>query len=137
MATIPYNFYALLSLIMVFVIACTGLDFGPMARAEARARKGTLGNIRRVKDDVEPSDQGTIFEMAVPVIALIVFAVLGLMYSGGYWGKDPKYHGFVASLGNASASKALVWLPSAPLPWLSAVRAAPPRDHEGFPGRMH
>ena len=47
--------------------------------------------------------------MAVPVIALIVFAVLGLMYSGGYWGKDPKYHGFVASLGNASASKALVW----------------------------
>ena len=45
-ATIPYNFYALLSLIMVFVIACTGLDFGPMARAEARARKGTLGNIR-------------------------------------------------------------------------------------------
>ena len=108
-ATIPYNFYALLSLIMVFVIACTGLDFGPMARAEARARKGTLGNIRRVKDDVEPSDQGTIFEMAVPVIALIVFAVLGLMYSGGYWGKDPKYHGFVASLGNASASKALVW----------------------------
>ena len=108
-STIPWNFYALLSILMVFIVACTGLDFGPMARAEARAKQGNLGDVREVEKDARPSDKGTMAEMFIPILALIVFAVLGLMYSGGYWGKDPKYHTFIGALGNASASKALVW----------------------------
>lgn len=47
--------------------------------------------------------------MLLPLIALIVFAVLALLYDGGYWGKDAAYHTVAAALGNCSASKALVW----------------------------
>ena len=48
-------------------------------------------------------------DMLVPITALIIFAVLALMYSGGYWGADPAYHSFAASIGNSSAAAALVW----------------------------
>ena len=55
------------------------------------------------------SERGTVWDMLIPILALIVFAVLGLMYTGGYWGDDAAYHTFAASLGNSSASKSLVW----------------------------
>ena len=47
--------------------------------------------------------------MLVPLGALIVFAVLALMYTGGYWGDDAKYHTFMAAIGNSSASISLVF----------------------------
>ena len=53
--------------------------------------------------------RGRVFDMLVPILALIVFAVLALMYSGGYWGADPAFHSFAASIGNSSAAAALVW----------------------------
>ncbi|MBS6157416.1 MAG: Na+/H+ antiporter NhaC family protein, partial [Sutterella sp.] len=54
-------------------------------------------------------EKGTVADMLVPIIALICFAVFCLLYSGGYWGKDPKFHTVFAALGNTSASTALVW----------------------------
>ena len=47
--------------------------------------------------------------MLLPIGSLIVFAVLGLLYSGGYWGKDPAFHTMGAAFGNCTAAKALVW----------------------------
>ena len=109
-STIPYNFYALLSLVMVFAVACFNLDFGPMARAEARAAKGELGDVGTQQENrVEASDKGTIAEMVIPIVALVIFAVLSFLYNGGYWGDDPKYHSFTAALGNCTAAKGLVW----------------------------
>ena len=52
---------------------------------------------------------GTLWDMLVPIASLIVFCVLALMYSGGYWGADPKYHTFASALGNSSAAPSLVW----------------------------
>lgn len=46
---------------------------------------------------------------ALLCLLLIVFCVLALMYSGGYWGADPKYHTFASALGNSSAAPSLVW----------------------------
>lgn len=108
-AAIPFNFYALLSIAMVFATAYFNLDFGPMARAEARAAKGDLGDVRTIEADNRPSDKGTILEMVVPILALIVFSCLGMLYNGGYWGEDPAYHSIAGALGNCTASKALVW----------------------------
>ncbi|MDO5537826.1 MAG: Na+/H+ antiporter NhaC family protein [Desulfovibrionaceae bacterium] len=108
-AAIPFNFYALLSLAMVFAVACFNLDFGPMARSEARAAKGELGNVAALEMDSRPSDKGGIAEMVVPILSLIVFACLAMLYNGGYWGADPKYHTIAGALGNCSASQALVW----------------------------
>lgn len=109
-ASIPWNFYALLSIVMVFFVVFTNYDFGPMRRAEARALAGDVGE--GAAGHAEPphaNPRGRVFDMLVPILALIVFAVLALMYSGGYWGADPAFHSFAASIGNSSAAAALVW----------------------------
>ena len=108
-ATMPWNFYALLSLILVGFICCTNFDFGPMRRAELKAQEGVLSEGTASERREPPSNpRGTVWDMLVPLLALIVFAVLALMYSGGYWGEDVKYHTFMAAIGNSSASSALV-----------------------------
>lgn len=106
---IPYNFYALACILMVLFICWTGFDFGPMRKAEERAVDGNLGDIGGRDEGIKVSERGTVWDMLIPILALIVFAVLGLMYTGGYWGDDAAYHTFAASLGNSSASKSLVW----------------------------
>ncbi len=109
-ASIPWNFYALLSIFLVFFIITTGLDFGPMRRCEERALAGDVGEVKG--GGAEPpkaNPRGTVMDMLVPIGALIVLAVLSLMYSGGYWGDDAAYHTFQAAIGNSSAASALVW----------------------------
>ena len=108
-STSPYNFYALTCISMVFILCFFKLDFGPMRRAEEKAEKGDVGRTDTATDQMKVSEKGTIWDMVVPIGALIVFAVLCLMYSGGYWGEDPAYQTFASSLGNSSASQALVW----------------------------
>lgn len=109
-STIPYNFYALLSIVMVVTVCSTGLDFGPMRKSEERALRGDLG---AMDGDVQKmgmiSDNGTLWDMLLPLGALVCFAVMGLLYSGGYWGEDPAYHTFGGAFGNCSAAPALVW----------------------------
>ena len=83
-----------------------------MRLAEERALTKPLREVENQISDKpkhQPSTKGTVWDMLVPLIALILFAVLAFMYDGGYWGDDPAYHTFAASLGNCSASKALVW----------------------------
>ena len=110
-STIPWNFYALLSLVLVGFICTTNFDFGPMRRAELRAQKGELSDEAATVERKEPpcNPRGTVWDMLVPLAALIICAVLALMYSGGYWGEDAKYHTFMAAIGNSSASISLVW----------------------------
>ena len=109
-STIPYNLYALLSLAMVLIISWTGLDFGPMRKAELRAAKGELGVAYGNAQQMGIiTAKGTILDMLVPMGALILFAVLGLLYNGGYWGTNPAYHSVSAALGNCTAAPALVW----------------------------
>ena len=108
-AAIPYNFYALLSLFMVIVLCCTKLDFGPMRKAEKRAEEGDLGVLAQPTAAKLVTKNGNVWDMIIPILGLIVCAVLGMMYSGGYWGKDEAYHTFTAALGNCSASPSLVW----------------------------
>jgi len=109
-ATIPYNFYALLSLLMVIMVCSLNCDFGAMRRAEQRARAGNLGAVEtKEQHKFSTSAHGTVWDMLIPIVALIIFAVLGLLYSGGYWGEDPAFHTMAAAFGECSASKALVW----------------------------
>ena len=96
---------------MILFIVLTGYDFGPMKRAEERALAGDVGDAAAQAHAEPPhaNPRGTMWDMLVPVLALIVFAVLSLMYSGGYWGDDAAYHTFQAAIGNSSAASALVW----------------------------
>lgn len=108
-ATIPWNFYALLSLVMVGFIACTSLDFGPMRRAEIRAARGLEKRpAGEAAEEAKSNPNGTMWDMIIPLLALVVFSVAALMYTGGYWGDDPKYNNIIDSIGNSSASISLV-----------------------------
>ena len=111
-ATIPWNFYALLCLILVVFICLTSYDFWPMRRAEINAQRDqelSEEGVQEVDREVKSNPRGTVWDMLIPLVALIVFSVLSLMYSGGYWGEDAKYHTFMAAIGNSSASMSLVW----------------------------
>ena len=134
-ATIPYNFYAILSLVMVVMVCLGNFDFGPMRRAELRAQNGDLGNALDSGQELKSSDRGTVWDMLIPIISLICFAVAGLLYSGGYWGADQAYHSLVAAFGNSSASKALVWASFGSL--VVAFGLFVPRGLVGFREFMH
>ncbi len=81
-ATIPWNFYALLSIIMVVLISACNFDFGPMRKAELRAQAGDVGESDK-KDDAhkqpEASMRGHVLDMLIPIAALIVFAIAALL----------------------------------------------------------
>ena len=111
-STIPYNFYALLSLVMVVMVCMGRFDIGPMRKAEEKAIKGDVGASGEENEEArrqpEVTGKGHLADMLVPIGSLIVFAVLALLYNGGYWGDDPQYHTLAAALGNCTAAKALV-----------------------------
>ncbi len=110
-ATIPYNLYALLSIIMVVFLCATGWDFGPMRSAELQAEKGILNTTdddSSVDPDPDAKNRGTVLDMAIPVLSLIIFSILAMLYDGGFWGADPEFHSIAAAFGNCTASKALV-----------------------------
>lgn len=108
-ATIPYNLYAILSIVMVITLSVTNLDFGPMVKAEIAASKGDLGAIdTKIEETTKVSDKGRVFDMLIPIGALILFSILAMLYNGGYWGDDPAYHTIGAAFGNCVAAEALV-----------------------------
>ncbi len=106
--TIPYNFYALTTLLMIIVVTVGKFDFGSMKIHEENAMKGDLfttaerpyGNA-----DQEPqSPSGKVIDLVFPVAALIVCCVIGMVYTGGFFtGVD-----FVTAFGDADASMGLV-----------------------------
>ena len=108
-ATIPWNFYALLAIGLMLFLVFFREDFGPMYDVERRALAGDVG---KIEDDgpkaLKPQNsRGTVWDMVVPLAALIVLCVMSLMWSGGYWGDDPKFHSFSAAIGNSSATVSL------------------------------
>jgi tetracycline resistance efflux pump len=110
-ATIPWNFYALLCILLVVLVCCFNVDFGPMYKAEKEAYESTKAAKTDVKDtdeSIEVKGNGTVLDMVVPIISLIIFAVLAMLYLGGYWGEDEKYHTLGAAFGNTDSSQALV-----------------------------
>lgn len=113
-SAIPYNFYALLTLLMVFMLSVMNLDFGPMAKFEEQAKHGNLASAEKETssqtDEINVCAKGTVADMLVPIIVLIVVSIVSMLYIGGFWGDDPAFrYSFVAALGNSVAAQALVW----------------------------
>ena len=107
--TIPYNYYALLTLIMILFLIFTGTDYGPMKRNEDNALKGDLFTTedRPYGDDVD--DDGTaacghVIDLILPVLVLIAACIFGLIYTGGFFdGVD-----FITAFSDCNASAGLV-----------------------------
>ena len=106
---IPYNFYSLLTIVFVIAICAMGFDYGPMAAAELKAwRDNDLGS--NGEDEAVEVKSASLLDMLLPVIALIVCCVIGMMYSGGFW--DPEADGYMSltgAFGDTDASVALPW----------------------------
>ena len=130
--SIPYNFYALLTIVFVFFMCATNKDFGPMRVAEAEFQDegakqdippkdsaleamATVGlSDREAADTLPPfnmetvvaerdeldeaaqtaveefkgiaiSEKGRVFDLIVPIVVLIIFSILGMLYAGGFF----------------------------------------------------
>ena len=100
---IPYNFYSLLTIVFVIAISVMGFDYGPMAKAELRARQGELGALSEEEEQNVPG--ASIWDMLIPVILLIVFCIVGMMYVGGFWSGAS----VIDSFADTDASVGLPW----------------------------
>ena len=103
---IPYNFYALLTIVMMIFLAVTGLDFGPMKKHENNAKETgdlfTSGTKQAIAEmDVNP--KGKVCDLIVPIIVLIVSCVIGMIYSGGFFSGES----FIDAFSNCDASVGL------------------------------
>lgn len=106
---IPYNFYSLLTIAFVLLITVMGFEYGPMAKAELRAyQEGRLGALGG--DGAQERRRASLWDLVVPIVALMVFCVTGMLYVGGFW--DPSsagFHDLPAAFGGTDASVALPW----------------------------
>ena len=109
--TLPLNLYAWLTLGMVAVVAILELDFGPMEKFEHEAR--ATGNVNAAKPagtaKRQPaiSSKGTVWDLLVPVIGLIIFAIIMMAYTGGYWSGEGM--SFLDAIKNTDSATALMY----------------------------
>ncbi len=105
-SAIPFNFYALLTLLMMILVAVLNVDYGPMARHERNALAGDLftsGSVSASDVSDEVKGKGTVMDLVLPIAALIVFCVAGMLYTGGFFsGTD-----FVTAFSGSDASVGL------------------------------
>ncbi len=107
--TIPYNLYAWLTIIMVIVIAYTQKDFGSMQEHELAAQNGDLFNNNKDYTDNETTQvnkNGKVADLVVPIVSLIIFCVLGLIYTGGFFSGEGI--SFIDAFASSNASMGLV-----------------------------
>ena len=108
--TIPYNFYALLSIAMMIMLTVSKTDYGPMALHEKNAVVNN--DIYTTPDrpyanagDDKISSRGKVVDLVVPVVVLVICCVIGMIYTGGFFsGTD-----FVDAFANCDASRGLVY----------------------------
>ena len=106
--TIPFNFYALLTLVMMVFLSLTGMDYGPMAKHEKNAKEngdifsGMNAYAEAVAENSNPD--GKVIDLLLPIVVLIVSCVIGMIYSGGFF----EGSSFVESFSNADASIGLM-----------------------------
>lgn len=104
--TIPYNLYAFLTILMVIFISISDTDYGPMKIHEDNAKNGDIFTTQNntYEQDAQPvTERGRVIDLILPVAVLIVFCVVGMIYTGGFFsGTD-----FVTAFANCDAAYGL------------------------------
>ena len=112
---IPWNYYCLLTLLMIVVISLLNIDFGPMLTHEynAQVKNDLFTTPERPfegADDYEKAANGksSVLDLLLPVVVLIVTCIIGLIYTGGYYDDTSEYfHDFMGAFSNASSGAGL------------------------------
>lgn len=134
LSSVPYRFYSILAILLVFIVAYTHRHYGAMLKAEMRAR--TEGKVLRdgakplmtTETDLgTPKEGGNLWDFVIPVLVLLVVSMVGLWYTGaanlaaysqdlGWWtelenpfGVNFLSYSFIDSFREADAATALLW----------------------------
>ena len=101
---IPFNFYAILTLVMILVLCLCHFDYGPMATSaeEAWSKKDDPETNKLIAE--KDNEKGIILDLVLPVAILIISCFVGLIYSGGFFSGET----FMDSFANADASVGLL-----------------------------
>ena len=104
---IPYNFYAILTIVMMVTMVLLKVEFGPMAKHEKNADNGDLFSMgdrtQNIQEDEQGSSKGKVIDLVIPILCLVVCCVIGMIYTGGFFkGKD-----FITAFSNSDASVGL------------------------------
>ena len=104
---IPYNYYALLTILMMVGLTIAGVEYGPMAKHERNARAGDLfsGKAMVSEENTETETKGSVIDLVLPIVVLIIACVIGMIYSGGFFSGET----FVNAFANSDASVGLLY----------------------------
>lgn len=101
---IPFNFYALFTILALFIVAIGKVNFGPMKKYES----GQESFVEKLDSINVPEGKGKILDLVVPIVLLIVFCTVGMVYTGGFFASGENAKGFVDAFANSDASIGLV-----------------------------
>ena len=112
---IPWNYYCLLTLVMIVVLSVMNIDYGSMLTHEynAQVKDDLFTTPERPfegADDYEKPARGrsSVLDLLLPVVVLIVVCIVSLIWSGGYYdGESEYFHDFVGAFSNSSSGMAL------------------------------
>ncbi len=86
---IPYNFYAILTIVMMIGMVLMKFEYGPMRKHEANAANGDLFSMTGKKtlevEAEDPTKKGKVIDLLIPIICLIICCVIGMIYTGGFF----------------------------------------------------
>ena len=105
---IPYNFYAILTVVMMVAIVVLKFDYGPMKLHEKNAVKGDLYTTEdrpyATAENEMDEGKGNVIDLVLPILVLIVCCIIGMIYTGGFFSGT----GFVKAFSGSDASVGLM-----------------------------
>ncbi len=107
-SAIPYNFYAILTIVMMVGMVLMKVEFGSMAVHEKNAKNGDLYTTpdrpyANIQAEEKPDAKGKVIDLVIPIICLVICCVIGMIYTGGFFSGE----NFVTAFSNSDASVGL------------------------------
>ena len=107
---IPYNFYAILTILMMIAMVVMKVEYGPMKLHEDNAKKGDIYTTpdrpyANAEEETVDNGKGKVMDLLIPIISLIICCVIGMIYTGGFFDGV----GFVEAFSGSDASQGLVY----------------------------
>ena len=104
---IPYNYYALFTIIMLFALVFMRFDYGSMSKYEKALEM--MNEKTGDEEKAEPKTSGRVYDLIIPIVVLIVACTLGMIYSGGFFDRESEsYLKFINAFSESDASVGLV-----------------------------
>ena len=117
---IPFNFYAFFTLIMMFAMVFMRFEYGTMSAYEKALDSMANDDSEPESSEEDNAKNGKVIDLVLPIVLLIVFCVLGMIYTGGFFSAqvagenegemvaNSSYLNFIEAFAGSDASVGLV-----------------------------